>query len=155
MRRAMEEEHSKDLAALERLQRFLPSADESRSNNVKQAEAVPPQRVIVTDEQEPESSGHPTLISAVLTVLQSNPGSSMTGRHILAALESKGFPMVGDERRRLTSIGQALSKLADREPAPIRVVRHGKGKEPNFYRALVTTTNPAHITTGAPGEMTM
>lgn len=160
MRKSMEEEHAKDLAALERLKRFLPSSEESGSGNAKPFKAVPPAQMeeSAIDQGDGDTSERPTLISSVLSVLQSNPNTSMTGRHVLAALEAQGFPLVGDERRRLTSIGQALSKLADREPAPIRVVRRGKGKAPNLYRAFVSTLNPAQVdktSVQTSSEMTM
>jgi hypothetical protein len=158
MKRAMEEEHNKDLAALERLQRFLPTAEASSSNSGEDAigRINPPIQEQDADQEELESDERPTLIGTVLAVVQSKPGISVTSRNVLAALESQGFPLVGDERRRLTSIGQALSKLAERDPAPIRVVRRGKGKAPNVYRAVVATINPAHIPNAAgSSEMTM
>jgi hypothetical protein len=162
MRRTMEEEHAKDIAALERLQRFLPSAETSSSTTQKSVALIAPPPVQEQDtEVELEPAERPTLIGAVLSVVQSKPNLSVTGRDVLTALESQDFPLVGDERRRLTSIGQALSKLAERDPAPIRITRRGKGKAPNMYRAIVQTINPAHLPNGtAPGaavssEMTM
>lgn len=124
MRRQMEEEHRLDVAAFERImQRFaLPT----------QVAASVASVVAEDDEEEVEDSGRPSLMDAVLSVVLSRPNVSTTGRQIMESLKAQGFPLKGNERRILTSIGMKLKKLVSR--GEIRITRQGVGREPNHYK---------------------
>jgi hypothetical protein len=130
MRRQVEEDFRLDMAAIERLQqRFAvgapppPVISGTAISTVEQAEI------------EAEVSERPSLISTVAAILAS-AASSLTGREIMERMNDQGFPFVGDERRRLTSINISLGRLTERGQA--RVTRRGSGREPNRYRAVRT-----------------
>jgi len=146
----MEEEHKKDLEALARLQRFLDSpAPSSKTNGVHILPADLPTTKLSTNEEAAFEDHGAYLIRAALAVVRSRPDTSFSPRAVQQALLERNFPLVGDERRQLVSIGQSLKKLAGRNE--IRLVRHGKGREPNLYRALRTVM----IAAPAGSEMTM
>jgi len=155
MRQAMEEEHKKDLAALARVQRFLDTPPAASTANGAHEHPVGPQAAAAAppiDEEAPGEEQITSLIGAALDVVRSRPELSFSPRTVLQALEAQKFPLVGDEHRRLVSIGQSLKKLATRND--IRLVRHGKGREPNVYRALKTREALTSVPAGA-SEMRM
>ncbi|HEY1577868.1 MAG TPA: hypothetical protein VGF82_12435 [Terracidiphilus sp.] len=133
MRRQVEDDYRLDMAAIERLQhRFAASPNPPSipapisSNTVSMVEQM---------ESELEVSERPTLIATVLAIVRASLGS-LTGRDVMDKMDAQGFPFVGDERRKLTSINVALSRLVEREE--VRITRRGSGREPNRYRAVRT-----------------
>jgi hypothetical protein len=158
-RRRQDEEYQKDLEALERVSRFLPSLSTPSGVNgapVKEdASAALRPQVVEEEEQSDDREAH-YLISAVLDIVLKRPNMSLSPRDVFDILESQNFPFTRDESKRILSVAQALRRLTERDQPQVRLVRRGSGRRPNTYRAVVREINPAHATAAARlREMTM
>jgi hypothetical protein len=130
-RRKHEEEYQKDLEALERVARLIPSNDALAKVQLPGIRVERPANT--RDEQ---SSDSETLIGAVLETVLSRPTVALSPRMVFNILVTQNFPFAGDERRSLISIGSSLRKLTERENPQIRLSRRGSGRKPNLYRAV-------------------
>jgi hypothetical protein len=151
-RRQWEEEYQKNLEALDRVARLIPSGSAPSQVNGAQVaiKALFTSKDQSTEEEERSSdSDTPSLISAVLETVLSRPNASLSPRLVLEILESQNFPFTRDNGKRILSVAQALRKLTERDQPQVRIARRGSGRRPNLYRALMQEINPAHVTNAA------
>jgi hypothetical protein len=118
IRSRMQEEHRRDIEALERLMRFLPV---SAQPNGKQA--FPP---AADNGMAPEDS----VLGGIERILRDHANRTWTSQQIRAELERRGFGLKA--KNPMATISVALKKLEDRDKAT--VVMRGSGREPNRYQ---------------------
>ena len=159
-RRKWEEEYRKDIEALDRVSRLLPTDHAPLKSNgahpvVPAPEATPKQEIDETDmeEDDPTDEEGRYLIRAVKAVVDARPDVTFFPRRVYQTLLEQGFRFATDERRSLVTIGTSMKKLARRDPPQIRLIRHGKGRKPNLYRAV--GTEPRTTAPGGQTELTM
>jgi hypothetical protein len=154
-RRKWEEEYQKNVEALERVARFLPSDSAIPTANAAQTQPDAPRPTANQAQQEDEESA--TLIDAVLEAIVSRPTMSLSPRMVFNVLVAQNFPFAGDENRSLVSIGASLRKLAARQHSQIRLFKRGSGRRPNLYRIAKAerTEEPSVTERVASSEMTM
>jgi hypothetical protein len=132
IRRAMEEEHRRDLEALERLKRFMPA---NASRTVSATALMPPaansgqsREDDARDLEHSDSSG--SIIAAIERVFREHPERAWDGPRILNELKRMGdAPKAVNP---MTTISVSLKKLSDR--SVIRLVRPGSGRTPHLYQ---------------------
>jgi hypothetical protein len=126
LERQMLEEHRKDLEALARLKRFLPT-NGSGAKSIDDNQMDLPGAVAEADLDEgPVVS----LRGTIEQIVNSDPTVRWTTQKVLKRLQQTGFPLKA--KKPIYSVGQALQKLS--EGGRIRVVRRGVGSAPNIYK---------------------
>jgi hypothetical protein len=131
---AMAEEHRKDLEALQRLKRFLPSnsnvaAPFTVTQRLRQARKA---ELELPSVSEAESHDEPvTIVSAVKDTLMANPEKSWTVVQMIHALN--GVPGVKMESRKPeATVGLIFSKLAKKNK--VHIIAKGSGRRPHVYK---------------------
>ncbi len=124
MERQMLEEHRKDVEALERLKRFLPS---NSSEVTSQEKTVLHQTVtpLIPEEDTP-------LKYAIRDIMNNDPNVRWTNSKMLNYLENIRFTL--NAKRPIYSIGQATQRLLGTEE--IKLLIRGAGSTPNVFRGL-------------------
>jgi hypothetical protein len=133
LERQMVEEHKKDLEALARLKRFLPS-NGSTPKPPDERQMRLPVNLEVRVEDDMEDAPVVTLRGKIEQTVNSDPNLKWTTQKVLAHLRQVGFPL--NAKKPIYSVGQSLKILADQ--GRIRLVRKGLGSAPNIYRAKIT-----------------
>jgi hypothetical protein len=128
MRAKIDSEYQKDIEALARLSRFLPS---SVAPPVMSSPA--PVTAALVDAADTVDAEHTSesLIDAVYRIVTSHD-RSFNSRTVYYALHEEGYPLP-DRHQAMATIGTSLAKLTTRHR--IRLTRRGKGRQPNVYRA--------------------
>ncbi len=128
--RQMQEEHKKDMEALERLKRFIPSS--GINGNASDVHQVPLQsisKIPVTPLVLEEGT---SLKHAIRDIMNHDPSIRWTNVKMLKYLEDIKFELKA--KKPIYSIGQATQKLVD--GGEIKLVKKGSGNAPNIYRGL-------------------
>ena len=128
MERQMQEEHRKDVDALERLKRFLPSNGLGATSQVTAQSVIP----LVPEEDTP-------LKDAISDIMDNDPTVRWTNTKMLKYLTDVGFKL--NAKQPIYSVGQATQRLLDSEK--IKLVRKGAGSTPNIFRGLTALEQAA------------
>ena len=124
----MMKEHQKDLAALARLKRFLPSngsASASEISNAMPVQSSDPITPLVPEEDTP-------LKHAIRDIMNNDPTVKWSYRKMLKYFSDIGFKLKA--KKPIYSIGQATQKLVG--AGQIKLLKQGFGSSPNSYRGL-------------------
>ena len=124
----MMKEHRKDLEALARLKRFLPSNGSTSAPETSKAMPVQPSEAItplVPDEYTP-------LKEAIRDIVNNDPSVRWTNPKMLKYLREIGFELKA--KKPIYSINQGTKKLI--EAGEIKLIRKGYGSTPSVYRGL-------------------
>ena len=128
IRQSMEREHQLDLAALQRLMRFIDPAQNPAAPPTSAAEAI-------------AVDGHRiyalrpttlTVIAGLESIFRDHPEETWTAQKLRDELTRRGFDL--QAKNPIATIGVALKKLVDR--SRISVVCRGAGREPNIYQLV-------------------
>jgi len=130
LERQMLEEHKKDIEALARLKRFLPTNGAAPDPVEHRQMALP----VGGDAEELDDAPVTTLRGKIEEIINADPTQKWTTQRVLARLREIGFPL--NAQKPIYSVGQSLKILAGHER--IKLVRKGVGSAPNIYRARVT-----------------
>ena len=128
LERQMLKEHQKDLEALARLKRFLPSNGSTSApaiTNAMPAQPSEPIAPLVPEEGTP-------LKHAIRDIMNNDPTVKWSNGKMLKYLSSNGFELKA--KKPIYSIGQATQKLV--ESGKIKLVKQGFGSSPNSYRGI-------------------
>ncbi len=128
MERQMQKEHRKDVEALGRLKRFLPSNSLGATSQVTAQSVVP----FVPEEDSP-------LKDAIRNIMNNDPVVRWTNTKMFKYLTEVGFKL--NAKQPIYSIGQATQRLFD--AGEIKLVRKGAGSTPNFFRGLTALEQAA------------
>ncbi len=158
-RRKQAEEDQKDLEALDRVARLIPSISTSSLVNGAQVTGIPngSKDQPAAEAGAAPDSDTPNLISIVLETVLSRPGVSLSPRAVFEILEARNFPFGRtDESKRILSVAQAMRKLTERDQPQVKLTRRGSGRKPNLYRAVTQEISPENTRTATgSSEMTM
>ena len=132
LERQMIEEHRKDLEALARLKRFLPS-NVATASPIDERQTKLPVYLEVRVEDDMDETPVMTLRGKIEQTVNSDPNLKWTTQKVLAYLRQVGFPL--NAKKPIYSVGQTLKILADQ--GRIRLVRKGVGSAPNIYRGKI------------------
>ena len=124
MEKQMLEEHRKDVEALERLKRFLPSNSSGVTSQGKTVlhEPVTP---LIPEEDTP-------LKYAIRDIMNNDPNVRWTNSKMLKYLKEIRFTL--NAKQPIYSIGQATQKLLN--TGEIKLLMKGAGSTPNVFRGL-------------------
>ena len=125
----MLEEHRKDLEALTRLKRFLPSNDNVGGQETSTIITEPPSHSTIASLVPEEGT---PLKYAIRDILNNDPSVKWINKKILQYLLDVGFELKA--QKPIYSIGQATQQLLG--SGEIKLVKKGFGSTPNILRGL-------------------
>ena len=125
----MEEEHTKDMEALERIMRFLPVSD-SVINQPLKPSLVPELTVNTDPNVNALASGSHSVLGGIEKILSDHYNRTWTSQQIKTELETRGVDLLA--KNPMATVSVTLKKLLDRQK--IKVVRLGAGREPHIYQ---------------------
>jgi len=127
VRAKMEEEHRRDIEALERVARFLPGSPRPVPD--------PPERPASTPEPSSFAPADSTL-GMMERLLWRYPSRTWTIQQLKSEMEKQGYTFKAQQP--IASMGVAIKKLSDR--GKVTVVMRGSGRVPNVYQWKVVDT---------------
>jgi len=126
LERQMLEEHKKDLEALARLKRFLPTNGSAPTVDERQM-ALP---VLGRLDEDLDEAPVKSLRGTIERIVNADPSVRWTTQKMVFHLQGIRFPLRA--KKPIYSVGQSMQILANR--GAIRLVRRGVGAAPNIYR---------------------
>lgn len=129
LERQMLEEHKKDLEALARLKRFLPTNGSAPTVDERQMALPAPGQQDEDLDEAPVKS----LRGTIERVINADPTVRWTTQKMVSNLQRIRFPLRA--KKPIYSVGQSMQILAER--GAIRLVRRGVGSAPNIYKGKI------------------
>lgn len=142
--RAMREEHTRDLEALQRLKRYLPS-------NSRSAPAAQQSPKLVEEAVRPvRRSTNRGLKAEVITVIKEEPGRVWTRPGVYEKLNERGFQIRAKDH--VAALNQALRTLV--QNGDIHILRQGTGSALSEYciEAPIDSNDTAEEASGPKSE---
>ena len=143
----MLEEHRKDLEALARLKRFLPSKDNMGGLETSTTITEPPSHSTITPLVPEEGT---PLKHAIRDILNHDPSVKWTNSKVLKYLIDIGFELKA--QKPIYSIGQATQQLIS--SGEIKLVKKGSGSAPSTLCGLTSLEQAARESAEARYGMT-
>ena len=129
IRANMEEEHRKNMDALDRVMRFsFPNAVPRAISQLPLI--LPAEKMDRAAPNHADSTNAPSIIDAIRLVFIENPSRMFTTKLMMEELKQRRVELKAQSP--LVTISVALKKLVDRDV--IYIVRRGNGKDPHWYQ---------------------